>query len=1106
MKQKLSNLCKLALAFCMMLGVVVPTTVSAADEAPGDGVTVEGMHVNKTAKLEADGTYTIDLEAYAEGEVKTITTTKNVPCDIVMVLDQSGSMHLSMEHDPLPSKSYTYNNWGIETEDGKLYETEYFYKDGEYYRNVLLWDYPGNDNYYVDFYGEGGTIYYFTKNGSLTTNISEAALTADDVFYEGVLYKKSGSRLDVLKKSAKKFVEQVQMNANENAVDHRIALTTFSQNGSLGWNGTGIYDGSTFVKYAQDNNATSSDITKEQYQASLVDVRENKANLDQAIDSLSSIGFTYANYGMELANNVLDARDVTTFEGPDGSQVERSKIVVFFTDGIPGNERVGQRFSEYNDSIITANATIKEADKLKAEGAKVFSIAVLNGANPENKYDFIEGSHMVDDVSYNSYETADKAINAYLHYVSSDWSEAVDMLTPPRDTIVNNGFYFAAKNASELDKIFETITGSLDETETKVTLDEKAVIRDVISKEFKLPEGFNANDNVIVKTAKYTGNETWATPVVETKMTVNVKNDNTIDVSGFSYKDNYVAEEIPGKYPWSKPTPAKGKMLMVTIKGVLANDKTNGENIKTNKSTSGVYSNGDGSGILVAPFPEPTVNLPEKSYVLDYGKPVSVATDEILGKGAKALAIDTGYNKQDTASYTTFAKKDFGTSTLKDEENVTYAPGKINWNGIDRYAVLAELDNKQTASYEWSAVNFIPANSVYYEDDFAQVEGNTDSNVSIIYGGKWDEVKGKNDSNQSSDNIVYGKDGSYNEEKGYSDGGVHSAKSGATATFTFTGTGVDIYSSTDSDACNVYAFLYDQNNVMIKYALCDNFGADGKYYTVPTIAFEGLEHGTYKVELLVSASQTRPNPDTQKYYLDGIRVYNPLGNVTDDGSKAGDAYKEAGELNAVFTEVRSMLLSGDAGVEGIEGKEGMLYFDQIQNEAGEVDSSIATYKKVGPEHEAYLSKGNGIAFTMNNFNAETDNVYVGIKLVRANSKDASVEITNGKEKMPLTINSTADTYFEITPDSNGNVAIKNTSDTVVSVTKVRTTTSTENNEITFISGKDTTVSYISSFNDLPVTGEDVEQPDDGKVTIGDILNGFKDALDKIKDWFGKWGK
>lgn len=54
--------------------------------------TDKGVVTSKTAAKNADGTYTITLEAYATGSKVISEIQKDVPTDIVLVLDQSGSM------------------------------------------------------------------------------------------------------------------------------------------------------------------------------------------------------------------------------------------------------------------------------------------------------------------------------------------------------------------------------------------------------------------------------------------------------------------------------------------------------------------------------------------------------------------------------------------------------------------------------------------------------------------------------------------------------------------------------------------------------------------------------------------------------------------------------------------------------------------------------------------------------------------------------------------------------------------------------------------------------------------------------------------------------
>lgn len=77
-----------------MPAVTVTTTgARAVRRAARAAETENGLILNKTAKANADGSYNITLEAYVTGEVTTVT--KTTPVDIVLVLDQSGSMSYS---------------------------------------------------------------------------------------------------------------------------------------------------------------------------------------------------------------------------------------------------------------------------------------------------------------------------------------------------------------------------------------------------------------------------------------------------------------------------------------------------------------------------------------------------------------------------------------------------------------------------------------------------------------------------------------------------------------------------------------------------------------------------------------------------------------------------------------------------------------------------------------------------------------------------------------------------------------------------------------------------------------------------------------------------
>lgn len=85
----------LLLSVALLLSIVIPGTLALQAFATGTQDD-SGMVIDKTAQKNGDGSYTITLEAYATGSKITTETKTDVPTDIVLVLDQSGSMKNSM--------------------------------------------------------------------------------------------------------------------------------------------------------------------------------------------------------------------------------------------------------------------------------------------------------------------------------------------------------------------------------------------------------------------------------------------------------------------------------------------------------------------------------------------------------------------------------------------------------------------------------------------------------------------------------------------------------------------------------------------------------------------------------------------------------------------------------------------------------------------------------------------------------------------------------------------------------------------------------------------------------------------------------------------------
>lgn len=81
----------LLLSLSLLATLAIPGTLAQSVQADTTQEN-KGMVINKTAEANRDGTYTITLEAYATGSKVITETKKDIPTDIVLVLDQSGSM------------------------------------------------------------------------------------------------------------------------------------------------------------------------------------------------------------------------------------------------------------------------------------------------------------------------------------------------------------------------------------------------------------------------------------------------------------------------------------------------------------------------------------------------------------------------------------------------------------------------------------------------------------------------------------------------------------------------------------------------------------------------------------------------------------------------------------------------------------------------------------------------------------------------------------------------------------------------------------------------------------------------------------------------------
>lgn len=95
MFKRQKGLLAVLLACVMTIGSALPASAAEPrneSQTPAVRAVNDGLELSKSISLKDNGNYELKLEAYATGERTTTTVTTKQPLDIILVLDQSGSM------------------------------------------------------------------------------------------------------------------------------------------------------------------------------------------------------------------------------------------------------------------------------------------------------------------------------------------------------------------------------------------------------------------------------------------------------------------------------------------------------------------------------------------------------------------------------------------------------------------------------------------------------------------------------------------------------------------------------------------------------------------------------------------------------------------------------------------------------------------------------------------------------------------------------------------------------------------------------------------------------------------------------------------------------
>lgn len=461
----------------------------------------DGLELTKTVTPKADGGYTVHLEAYTTGTVTTSTTTK--PCDIVLVLDQSGSMA-------------------------------------------------------DDF------------NGEETDNEAD-------------------TRQYAMKQAVNTFIDNVATKAKDEGVEHRIAIVKFAGDSTNTVGDTTYQDGRYRYNYSQ--------VVKE-----LTAVNDangaNVTTLKTAVNQLQAKGGTQTQNGLNHAQRLLSSVD---------SARDSSKVVIVFTDGMPGN-------SGFDAKVATS--AIASAKSMKDAGVTVYTVGIFTGANVDQLYGntgFRYNSNGSVGSYWANWITSDgidvPAGNRFLNYVSSNFKNASEIGLKSYDygygwvvtknfTRDKTGYYMTASNSTALNNIFTSISQTIGSA--NIDLGSETVIKDIVTPYFTVPQNAGA---IRLSTAAYNGSAFGAPVAADPSVTAAIDPaTRAVNVTGFDFNQNYVSTN-------AKADGTFGKKLIIEFDVSVEAGFLGGNQVPTNDGQSGIYA----KGTMIKAFDVPTQDVEVKS-------------------------------------------------------------------------------------------------------------------------------------------------------------------------------------------------------------------------------------------------------------------------------------------------------------------------------------------------------------------------------------------------------------------------------------------------------------------------------------------------------------
>lgn len=408
-------------------------------------------------------------------------------------------------------------------------------------------------------------------------------------------------RINILKTAVKGFVDQVkESNGKIKAEDkdsfggHRIAVVWFSSSVSSG-------DGYNTFLNVENLTTTAASGSGNRYTAA--SVTTNNGN-GYNILRPGANGGTETDDAMVAAKNLLDAVNYP-------ADTKRSRVVVFFTDGQPGNGQSGDNWMGQSHDLETANGCISAANDIKNSeefGATIYSVGLFNKA---------EGTR--------------DATTTYLSYTSSDYDDKTAMPSNSASNFVavSGDKSIVVSSADALANVFKNIADA--STPDTSAGSSSSVLVDIVSTSFVIQDDANLGKAKVYQVENIQTNATsipvWE-PRAQWEEITNkqgitfVSNPETgeVSVSGFAYGDEWVGWDASYEVDGVRVGKAHGSKLYIEIPIMADENALGGPDVATNAPGSKLtIKDSEGNVLSEHEFVSPVISLPVNIHIMKKG-------------------------------------------------------------------------------------------------------------------------------------------------------------------------------------------------------------------------------------------------------------------------------------------------------------------------------------------------------------------------------------------------------------------------------------------------------------------------------------------------------